>query len=41
MPKQPVQDPTDVDDFRAMTKQARKGKKPEAPKPEPLAPEPI
>ncbi|WP_437601025.1 hypothetical protein WMF28_05530 [Sorangium sp. So ce590] len=30
-----------LDDFRAMTKQARKGKKPEAPRPEPPAPEPI
>ncbi|WP_437280105.1 hypothetical protein WME90_05955 [Sorangium sp. So ce375] len=30
-----------LDDFRAMTKQARKGKKPEAPKPEQPAPEPI
>ncbi|WP_437962728.1 hypothetical protein WME76_46735 (plasmid) [Sorangium sp. So ce119] len=30
-----------LDDFRAMTKQARKGKRPEAPKPEPTTPEPI
>ncbi|WP_433933959.1 hypothetical protein AB3662_05905 [Sorangium cellulosum] len=30
-----------LDDFRAMTKQARKGKRPEAPRPEPTAPEPI
>ncbi|AUX39884.1 uncharacterized protein SOCE26_012790 [Sorangium cellulosum] len=30
-----------LDDFRAMTKQARKAKKPEPPKPEQPAPEPI
>ncbi|MGK3996678.1 hypothetical protein [Sorangium sp. So ce1024] len=30
-----------LDDFRAMTKQARKGKKPEAPKPEPQTPAPL
>ncbi|AUX29452.1 MULTISPECIES: hypothetical protein [Sorangium] len=30
-----------LDDFRAMTKQARKGKKPDAPKAEPPAPAPI
>ncbi|KYF77198.1 hypothetical protein BE11_06660 [Sorangium cellulosum] len=30
-----------LDDFRAMTKQARKAKRPEAPRPEPTTPEPI